>query len=128
MREQNQVAENTAARGYRDGWTAEQFAARQVCKMVEELDELDACFGSYGHGWRYDLEISAQNARDKFDSDVWDDVEIWQVKKAQQELADLQVVIFNRAAALGEIAGEPFDVVHAAVAKSAADVERGVRE
>lgn len=57
---QERVAASVAARGYRDGWTAEQFAARQVCKLTEELAELALSFNVGGEpridrGWYYDL-------------------------------------------------------------------------
>lgn len=34
------VAKAVADRGYRQGWTDEQFAARQICKAAEKLGEL----------------------------------------------------------------------------------------
>ena len=42
MNAQKEVAQLVAERGYRDGWTAEQFAARQVARLMEGLEEL-AC-------------------------------------------------------------------------------------
>ena len=129
MNAQKQVAENTVARGYRDGWTAEQFAARQVCKLVEELNELDGSFNNYFHSWRRDLNNAAIDAKLFFDGDLgdWNDAKLWTAQSAKLELADIQVVVFNLAQALAEITGEPFDVIQAAVDKSAADVTRGVR-
>jgi NTP pyrophosphatase (non-canonical NTP hydrolase) len=137
MDAQNQVTQNTADRGYRDGWTAEQFAARQVCKLIEELGELARCFWlpKVSPRTRIDqlmIDLSGE-AKWIFDDDtLWDDhpidgVGIASTIYARSELADLQVVVFNLAAALAEITGEPFDVVQAAVDKSTADVKRGVR-
>jgi len=130
---QQQVAENTAARGYRDGWTAEQFAARQVCKLVEELQELNLHIWS-SHSladapyWESLLDRAGDNAKSHFDNEhAWHSICIDGVDEAKSELSDIQVVVFNLAAALAEITGEPFDVVQAAVDKSAADIERGKR-
>ena len=39
MNAQQIIAANVAARGYRDGWTTDQFVARQLCKLTEELGE-----------------------------------------------------------------------------------------
>lgn len=137
MNAQEQVAKNTADRGYRDGWTAEQFAARQVAKLTEELGELARYIafgglGSHSLAQRMTLHVdiigTGDQARWNFDDqDGWSICELGDMNIAKSELADIQVVVFNLAHALAEITGEPFDVVQAAVEKSAADVERGVR-
>ena len=129
---QQQVAENTAARGYRDGWTAEQFAARQVCKLVEELAELSTNIWTGSNlevisYWEQLICTAGEDARRHFDNVSRWDVSSVTAETAKSELADIQVVVFNLAAALAEITGEPFDVVQAAVDKSAADIERGKR-
>lgn len=132
VNEQNQVAENTRLRGYRQRWTAQQFAARQVAKLQEELGEL-ARYVRVGVGqvtpwWNMDITHAARMCREVFDEfDVWKHADIVSIDKAKAELADLQVVIFNLANALAEISGEAFDVVQSAVDKSTADIERGVR-
>lgn len=132
MNEQNQVAENTRRRGYRKQWTAEQFAARQVCKLAEELGELSSCVvvgtGHRRPWWDLVLQKAGREAREAFDEfDTWEHAEICATSEAKAELADLQIVIFNLASALTEITGEAFDVAQAAVEKSAADIERGIR-
>lgn len=131
MNEQNQVAANTAARGYRKQWTARQFAARQVAKLQEKLGEL-ARHVHVGTGhvtpwWNLDIVYAARMCREAFDGfDVWKHADIVSIDKAKSKLAGIQVVVFDLAQALGEINGEPFDVTQAAVDKSAADIERGM--
>lgn len=128
MNEQNQVAANTAKRGYRHQWTAQQFAARQVAALQEELGKL-ARYVRVGTGrvtpwWNLDITRAAHAARDAFDRfDVWKHADIVSIDKAKSELADIQVVVFNLASALAEIGGEPFDVAQVAVEKSAADID-----
>ena len=133
MTEQRAIYDAVAQRGYRYGWTAEQFAARQVCKLSEELCELNAGFCLPEEYWR----TLAPGSRYVF-AGLFDDKAKWleepegledcDIESAKDELADLQVVVMCLAEALGEICGEPFDVVRAALDKATADVERGVRE
>ena len=106
---QKMVADAVSARGYRDGWNADQFAARQLAKLIEETAEASE--------WVHGVEI--------FDnSGAWDWIEVDALARffLCEEVADIQVVLFALADALG------MDVVAAAVEKSAADVERGVRK
>ena len=123
MNAQEIVAANVAARGYRDGWTAEQFVARQLCKMMEELGE--ALW--YIHGidrldFAADLPDVGEAARIAFDDkEAWNKARIAKPDALRAELADMLVVLFAAAAALD------FDVVQAAIDKSSADVARGVR-
>ena len=123
MNAQEIVAANVAARGYRDGWTAEQFVARQLCKMTEELGE--ALW--YIHGidrldFAADLPDVGEAARIAFDDkEAWNKARIAKPDALRAELADMLVVLFAAAAALD------FDVVQAAIDKSSADVARGVR-
>lgn len=120
MNAQEMVAANVAARGYRDGWTAEQFVARQLCKMTEELAE--AVFNTDCRGeWIKFLAFAGDYARIEFDErEAWSNVATVG-PDIRSELADMQVVLFAAAAALD------FDVVQAAIDKSGADVARGVR-
>jgi len=37
---QTEIAQAVARRSYRKGWTPEQFIARQVCKLAEEVGEV----------------------------------------------------------------------------------------
>jgi len=126
---QREVYENIVRRGYRKGWNANQFAARQVCKLVEELGELASALSfTYNYHWHSMVKKVGIAARFAFDHDTGAIGEIGiEVEQAKSELADLQVVVFCLAAALAELDGQPFDVVAAAVAKSASDIERGVR-
>jgi hypothetical protein len=120
------VAAAVAARGYRNGWTAEQFAARQVAKFTEELAEYAKCF-SFSHGGPISLELIELGAKSRkvFDrpsyAPTWRLVKLDNAERARAELADLQVVILAAADALG------FDVLEAARVKAEADVQRGVR-
>ena len=127
MNAQEIVAANVAARGYANGWTNIQFAARQIAKAVEELAEAanhitgPAHFHAT-HYWLNDLKDAGIAARIQFDQPLhWRDIGIDSLGKLQRELVDVQVVLFSAATALN------FDIVEAAIDKSSADVERGVR-
>jgi NTP pyrophosphatase (non-canonical NTP hydrolase) len=131
---QARVAEATRRRGYREGWTAEQFLARQVAKLQEELAEMamgvhfDA--GTSSTGAEADVMIAGRSCRELFDRGNWSRAKLspaFSLDYLRGEIADLQVVLYNLADALGEIAGEPFDVAAAAVEKATADERRGVR-
>ena len=126
MNAQEIVAANVAARGYRDGWTVDEFVARQFCKLTEELDEAAGNINpprSYeGVQCRIDLHMAGQNARAAFDDKgSWVGVYLGNLDAIRSELPDMLVVILAAAAALD------FDVVQAAIDKSASDVARGVR-
>ena len=126
MNAQEIVAANVAARGYRDGWTAEQFVARQLAKLTEELGEsLDQLAGLprlADVDWLTAGYTVGQTARQPFDhKEIWFSVYLENPDRLRSELADMQVVLFAAAAALD------FDVVQAAIDKSGADVARGVR-
>lgn len=127
MNAQEIVAANVATRGYANGWTDIQFAARQIAKAVEELAEAanhitgPAHFHAT-HYWLNDLKDAGIAARIQFDQPLhWRDIGIDNIEKLQRELADVQVVLFAAAQALD------FDVAQAAIEKSSADVARGVR-
>ena len=134
MNAQDKVAQAVRERGYYekpngDPWTSEQLAARQVAKLAEELGELVECiaaFGWDGHRQRYGYEwllegAVRQSARDQFDSDHWHGAVVLNAYGAASELADLQVVLFTLADALG------VDAVELAVEKAERDKTRGVR-
>jgi len=126
MNPQSSVANAVARRGYRNGWSNDQFAARQIAKLAEELAEL-AWFvrqrtKDYDRSPLYrKIAEAGKVGRWEFDNGYWDNVSV-NVEAAAAELADVQVVIFCLADALG------VDVVQMAVDKAAADIERGVRE
>jgi len=164
---QEKVYQAVEDRGYTEGWTANQFAARQIPKLLEELGELSQCFDlpvpcrkaedvareletlalevrcitgnrrwEQGNPLNDELDRLAGIARDLFDDKTaWADAQLflwgndgynW-AKEAQKELADIQVVVFCLASALGQIEGKEFDVVQAAVEKSQTDIDRGTR-
>jgi NTP pyrophosphatase (non-canonical NTP hydrolase) len=126
MNAQEIVAANVAARGYRDGWTAEQFVARQLAKMTEELGESLDQIGGLSRLPDLDWLTAGYNvgmtARQLFDhKQIWGSVYLENTDLLRSELADMLVVLFAAAAALD------FDVIQAAIDKSGADVARGVR-
>ena len=127
MNAQTIVAANVAARGYMAGWTREQFVARQLCKMTEELAEAARQItpSTYEHrrlgDWLEALQDAGIAARLAFDErSEWTGL-IHISRLAPSELADMQVVLFAAAQALD------FDIVQAAIDKSSQDVARGVR-
>jgi NTP pyrophosphatase (non-canonical NTP hydrolase) len=110
-----------------DPWTKEQLAARQVAKLTEELAELTEAIWAIGQRngpapWEESLWIAGKEARMAFDGDSWENAEVTDAELAAGELADIQVVVFTLADALGE------DVLELAREKALSDVERGVRE
>lgn len=115
------------ARGYRDGWTAEQFAARQVVKLQEELGELSTWFNlPFVMNCIHDAGGAAAY--------IFDDKETWEalamqtaVEPALEEIADMLIVIDCLIAGLEEITGEEIDMQKIVEKKAFADIERGVR-
>jgi len=125
MNYQKEIADSVRARGYRDGWTDEQFAARQVAKLVEELGEL-CCYIDSNYGemrtWEKRLIDASWYSRNEFDnSDCWGNARVVEVDKVAEELADILVVVYNLADAIG------VDVNEMALEKATADIDRGVR-
>lgn len=126
---QGYVASLVDERGYHDGWTPEQFAARQVAKLQEELAELaDAFFLPDDEGAYLQTMMSKTGtiARETFKRGNWHQAQPIRIDEAIDELADLQVVIFVLAEELARLAGRPVNVIRAAMDKSEADVKRGV--
>ena len=123
MNAQTMAAANVAARGYRDGWTAEQFVARQLCKLTEELAEgaFNALLDPYSE-WLSALRDAGLLARKAFDRrGIWDGASIGDADALRAELTDMMVVLLAAADALG------FYILPAAIEKSSQDVARGVR-
>ena len=124
MSHQTRTVTAVEARGYRNGWTSDQFAARQVCKLVEEVAELAATISLDDKAhvpWLSSIRRAGELARLSFDNPgIWGEVEI-ALDKFRSELSDCQVVTF--------CAGEcvDLDTAQAAVEKAEKDVERGVR-
>ena len=126
--DQQKVYANTVLRGYRDGWTPEQFLARQISKLAEELAEVVYCTRGLDTNLVLAILHAGAIAREQFDDKKYwsDSIEIR--PEIQSEIADCQVVVFNMAESLTEITGKMFNVSEAAVAKSSADTKRGVRK
>lgn len=119
---QTAVAQAVAARGYRDGWTPEQFLARQFPKLIEELGEASECL-TWDELHNVFQEIG-EVCRLMFDDrESWEPMQPTITDKAAlgDELADVLVVLF----CMADIAG--VDVIQAAVNKATSDIKRGVR-
>lgn len=127
---QQRIYEATVARGYADGWTPEQFAARQVIKAVEELAELvelvaisgDPVVASEIKHFQRVVKDAGSRARILFDhgDKFWGRVLIH--PDANTEAADVAITLANFAAA------REFDLLEAAESKVTADIERGKRQ
>jgi NTP pyrophosphatase (non-canonical NTP hydrolase) len=121
------ITRNVARRGYRKGWTLDQFIARNIAKLQEELAE--ASEHVRGDGFLGDVIWRAgRAARGTFDlHEAWSGAVVTDPEKLREELADVMVVILNMAAVVEELTGRDYDVVWEAVRKSQEDVARGVR-
>lgn len=132
MTPQERVYQSVSDRGYTRNWTDDQFLARQLAKLTEEVAEavggvaVDAWTPT--QDWLEQLHWAGQSARAAFDdAEMWDNAGPEDAVALRKELADCQVVLFCAAQALARHTGESFDVVTAAVEKATADVTRGVR-
>ena len=137
---QSLVAQMVAERGYREGWTDEQYAARQICKVVEELDELTRAIrwarASANHGggamigeWAQRLSDAAFQASCDFDSDPnakeregWDKIVGVDLSVIAAELPDVIIPLLVLAETLG------IDLEQRIREKVLGDVARGVRD
>jgi hypothetical protein len=125
---QRDVAELAAQRGYREGWTPEQFIARQVCKLAEEVGELAQHVDLPGR--LGPLIVSTGTiARWTFDQDqTWREHGTLCTSHAlMTELVHIQVVVFRLAEELARLTGEDFDIVERALVRVATDTMRGKR-
>lgn len=121
------VYSHVAQRGYAEGWTPAQFAARQLVKLVEEVAELAAYINlptdtDSGLGLYLNLQEAGAKARKLFDSpgqEQWAGAHIF--PQAADEAADVQVVLYCLSEAIG------MDVQYKAIQNSADDRRRGVR-
>jgi len=134
---QQQVMDAVVACGYRGDWSASEFLALQMLKLIEELAEALRHFKpspipipwSGRYAWGLSFDSLARACREVFDQagpEYWKGLILEHPGKLRDELADMQVVLFCAAAALGEIIG-PFDLVELALEKARSDVEQGVR-
>ena len=139
MNAQKQVYENVAARGYMEGYSDQELAARQIAKLAEELGEAAAhFFGLPDIGIKATIPTVGELI--SFVGDicgyVFDRTDQWkgcgvlpsEIENLKSELADIQVVLFCLSQSVARMTGEPFDVVQAALDKGKGDIERGVRK
>lgn len=123
---QRRIYEAVKARGYRDGWTPQEFFARNIAKAVEEIAEAAEAIGNDEADWLMLLHYVAKEAREWFDGNQVDEF-VWVEEWAADELADVYVTLCCAAEALGELTGRDIDLADLALAKAERDVERGVR-
>lgn len=134
MNPQQRVFENVAnKRGYLKGFTHEQYLVRNIAKLVEELAEFASYVKQRRHGhsaWKLNLFEAAKFAREQFDRpDEWESASVFgSPKELEQEMADMQVVLFNLAQAYSILFARDFNIVEAAEAKSREDIARGRRD
>jgi hypothetical protein len=123
---QQDVAELVAQRGYREGWTPEQFIARQVAKLAAQIGELPQHVDLPGQLGPL-IASTGTIARWTFDQDqTWQDGMTSCTPHAlMAELAGIQVVVFRLAEELARLTGEDYDVVERALVNVAADTLRG---
>ena len=125
---QSEIVEAVRSRGYLEGWTNGQLAARQVMKLVEEVGELldyltwhnslpnhEEIFQTWYRS--RDTAISARGAFDGGECGT-----IFSTPDTIKELADIIVVCSVLAHALGVD-----DMMQGALDKANADIARGVR-
>jgi hypothetical protein len=155
---QSEVYNSVVDRGYREGYSAEQFIARQVAKLQEELWELAQRIdlpiqvyrtielaGKTSKEWfdkgKFSLddtscatiELAGKTSKEWFDKGKFslDDTScaVWGL---QQELADIQVVVFCLAEELSKMQSaqggvKRVDITKLALDKARKDVQRGIR-
>ncbi len=131
-RAQRAVYRAVEKRGYRAGFNVEQFFARQIMKLTEELAELALLvdWDEDTRGFLTLLIYAGKEARRCFDMDMPRRQRLLHhvnLEDAKKEIADLQVVVYCLAEALSERMGEPVDAERLALQKSRADVPRGKR-
>lgn len=146
MNEQNQVASAIKARGYTSKEPTAH-AVKAALKMMEEamdvliaLDVVTADDTEVLESYLYHARSPRTQMKalknwfgERFDRTVrqGDDYKPLltgsQRRKLANELADVQVTVFDLADAIQDLTGTPYDVVAEAVAKATADVQRGVR-
>jgi hypothetical protein len=129
---QSEVYNSVVDRGYREGYSAEQFIARQVAKLQEELWELAQRIDLPIQVYRT-IELAGKTSKEWFDKGKFslDDTScaVWGL---QQELADIQVVVFCLAEELSKMQSaqggvKRVDITKLALDKARKDVQRGIR-
>lgn len=128
---QRDVFMSTVKRGYLGRWSIVEFAVRQVAKAMEELAELSESVlvsDTRVKGLFAEMQKIGEMARAVFDDETVNWRSGVDYDKFCEELADLQVVVFNAADAVAIAANTPYSSAVAAVEKARADIERGVRK
>ena len=118
--QQRAIYTAVAARGYREGWTKEQFITRQVCKLIEEVAELALTVTLPGRLGLV-VQVAGKAAREAFDTGTFDNAGVMFETLTVDEAADCFVVL----SCIGEELG--VDLAQLALDKARADTERGVR-
>jgi hypothetical protein len=116
---QSKVVSAVGERGYRDGWTDAQFAARQIAKRTEELAE-EAVNYRLPSLLVLALSIAGMIARYLFDRRrPWRHADVLDISGARAEAVDGCVADLCKAEMLG------MDLVAAALLRSRRDAENG---
>jgi len=131
MSEQRVIYNAVKQRGYIDGYTPQQLAARQAAKIIEEAAELLSTMSPHFESapdltdeWFYlraQTLAAAKTARALFDRNDWNRADVVVMEDAPSEAADCAVVLFTLAETLG------IDLAQMAAEKAESDVKRGVR-
>lgn len=119
-----EIAANTARRGYREGWSQDQFLGRQVVKLLEEACEALEASGLPDTPASQALLASVGGvkalAKQVFkEQEPWSQAEGYVSHEVTEEMADCLVVIANYAAVSGE------NLLLRAYQKSESDIIRG---
>jgi len=119
---QEKITKSVAQRGYGPGGLAPAaYAAKQMCKAVEEIAELASCFRLPEYLAR-SISVTGAIARHYFDDqEVWTRTSLDDEKSSAAELADVLIPLLVCATALD------IDALDEAEKKASADIQRGVR-
>lgn len=127
-RPQERIYNSIAKRGYVDGLEPEQFLARQVAKLTEELTEV-AHELHLPVRLQTDLYEVAHQAKRMFDNkELWKRYKVKNLDKLKKEMADCMVVLLGMAHTIELYEDKYFDLVGVAVEKAKSDEGRGVRK
>jgi hypothetical protein len=132
---QQDVAGPVTQRGDREGWTPEQFIARQSSSSPARSPGWPKRLANWRSTWTCQgrlgplIASTGTIARWTFDQDqAWQDgVTSCAPHALMAELADVQVVVFCLAEELARPTGEDYDVIEHALVNVAGDTMRGKR-
>lgn len=133
---QEQVFDNTDKRGYLRGWTFQEFAQRQVVKLLEEVTELFLAF-TWPKCQQFDrLRVMVQMLNEDARR-VFNDKQLWMHTRPHEaeieitvvfgEIADNGVVLANLLQSLNVLSKTKVRLERLALDKSNGDITRGVR-